>query len=623
MKCKMRTILILSLFLISTGFVFGRSYYIDFKDGNDYNDGLSPMTPLKSMTIIQNLLVPGDSILFKSRTPYEKCLDLHNFRSEVAPIVITSYGPGRAIISAGLSYGLHMSNCRNIIVENLIFSGSGRLSGNTEDGVVIEDCENIQLNDIDISGFQHSGMLVLGSGNHIRMIRIYANDNGFAGIHVYGKYPDKYQCKNIYIGHSKAKNNPGDPTILNNHSGNGIIVGACDSVLIEFCEALENGWDMPRKGNGPVGIWAWHADHVIIQHCISHHNKTSEGAADGGGFDLDGGVTNSFIQYCVTYDNEGPGFGIFEYGGASQWKNNTLRYNISINDGSKNGNTCVMFWNGTGNKELLRDSYIYNNVFYNDRTNGSGVYYLDDCHKDILFTNNIFLTKGPAFKGSAINSKYLGNVYWNMGQSFSLEGYSSFQSWIDATGNEMLGDLVVGMNLDPLLMDPGPVTLTDPDSINMNNLKGFRLRAESPVIDKGLDILTIFGIDPGGSDLFRNEIPAGSGFDPGVHEFQDVPPVGMSPKISVDNVDQGKDWIQLFPNPPGKGPVYLKLDESSHMEDLRMIITDIHGKVVYSNNLRVQGGLVTVEFPGSFLRGMLYFISVSYHNNNKTFKLLF
>jgi hypothetical protein len=46
---------------------------------------------------------------------------------------------------------------------------------------------------------------------------------------------------------------PGDPSILNNHSGNGIVVGNAEKVTIEYCEAANNGWDMPRQGNGPVG----------------------------------------------------------------------------------------------------------------------------------------------------------------------------------------------------------------------------------------------------------------------------------------------------------------------------------------------------------------------------------
>ena len=100
-------------------------------------------------------------------------------------------------------------------------------------------------------------------------------------------------------------NNPGDPTNLTNHSGNGIVVGHCTNVLIDHCMATNNGWDMPRIGNGPVGIWCYEADSVVIQHCLSYRNKTSVGGADGGGFDFDGGVTNSIIQYCLVLRKPG------------------------------------------------------------------------------------------------------------------------------------------------------------------------------------------------------------------------------------------------------------------------------------------------------------------------------
>jgi len=42
---------------------------------------------------------------------------------------------------------------------------------------------------------------------------------------------------------------------------------------------------------------------------ISFRNRTAKGAEDGGGFDLDGGVTHSEIAFCLSYENEGSGFG--------------------------------------------------------------------------------------------------------------------------------------------------------------------------------------------------------------------------------------------------------------------------------------------------------------------------
>jgi hypothetical protein len=621
---KRRLILILNLVLMNSGFIFCRSLYINPRDGDDNNDGLTQLTARKSFASIKNLLIPGDSILFEGGIVYEQNLEFNNFGSDDAPLVITSYGSGMAIINAGNSYGLYLKNCRNIIVENLLFKGSGRLSGNSNNGIIIEDCQNIYVNEIDISGFQHSGILVQGSGKNISITRVNSHDNGFAGIHVFGKWPDKYQCKNIYIGHCKAENNPGDPTVTDNHSGNGILVGACDSVLIEYCEALENGWDMPRKGNGPVGIWAWHADHVIIQHCISHNNKTSEGAADGGGFDFDGGVTNSIIQYCLSYENEGVGYLVCQFPSASPLRNNTLRYNISINDGIKNWNCSLLFWNALIS-ETLSDISIYNNVFFNYRSNGSAVRYTSQYIDNILFANNIFLTRGPAISGQPVNSEFLGNVYWNFGESFYLLGYYSLQKWATTTGYEMLGDSMVGMNMDPLLTDPGAVTLTNPDSINMKTLSGFLLSAESPVINRGIDISSLFGIDPGVSDLFGNEIPAGSGFDPGVHEYQDTVSTGTSVKtISGKGLsDSAHDWVRLYPNPSENGDIYLHINKLPVLKDINVLITDINGKIMHMEQVPVKDDTCLVlKRPSTLNAGRVYFLTVSAGNNRKTFKFI-
>ena len=148
------------------------------------------------------------------------------------------------------------------------------------------------------------GLLFVYSSSSITITHVNAYENGFAGISIEGEYGTK-NSRQILIADCVVENNPGDPSNFKNHSGNGIIAGNCKSVTIEYCIATNNGWDMPRIGNGPVGIWCYEADSVTIQYCISYKNKTSKGADDGGGFDLDGGVTNSIIQYCLSYENHG------------------------------------------------------------------------------------------------------------------------------------------------------------------------------------------------------------------------------------------------------------------------------------------------------------------------------
>ena len=92
------------------------------------------------------------------------------------------------------------------------------------------------------------------------------------------------------------------------HSGSGIILGNVDGGTIEWSRAYDNG----RLGNAGVGIWTHDSTRILIQYNESFDNHTS-GDADGGGFDLDGGVTHSIMQHNYSHDNDGAGYGLFEY----------------------------------------------------------------------------------------------------------------------------------------------------------------------------------------------------------------------------------------------------------------------------------------------------------------------
>jgi len=41
------------------------------------------------------------------------------------------------------------------------------------------------------------------------------------------------------------------------------------------------------------------------------------------------------MQYNYSHDNDGAGYGIYEYVGAPPWSNNIVRFNISQNDGAR------------------------------------------------------------------------------------------------------------------------------------------------------------------------------------------------------------------------------------------------------------------------------------------------
>src|SRR5262249_45469150 len=138
----------------------------------------------------------------------------------------------------------------------------------------------------------------------------------------------------LYIGDCRVHDNAGDPTYFENHSGSGILVGGADGAVIERSVASRNGALCNASVGGPVGIWAFASTNVVIQHCESHHNRTGSASFDGGGFDLDGAVSSSVMQYNYSHDNDGPGFMVYSYSRApGPSRNNVVRFNISENDG--------------------------------------------------------------------------------------------------------------------------------------------------------------------------------------------------------------------------------------------------------------------------------------------------
>jgi hypothetical protein len=295
-------------------------------------------------------------------------------------------------------------------------------------------------------------------------------------------------------------------------------VGVSDSVTIDHCTATNNGWDMPRLGNGPVGIWTWMSDHVTIQYCISYRNRTSKGGKDGGGFDLDGGVTNSLIQYCLSYENAGAGYGLFQYPGASDWKNNTIRYCVSINDAhTTEGAGSFFIWNGSDESSQLTDCYFYNNVAY---SSSAPVISFENAseHENFIFSNNIFLGSGQMMSGKNKGSKFLGNVWWSTGGSIKFMQFDSLVEWAKATGQETENGKIIGIQTDPLLNRPFMTRIIDP--YKLNTLSGYMLKPESPLKNLGIDIKSVSGFDPPPVDFFGNPVPQGSAPEPGIHELK-------------------------------------------------------------------------------------------------------
>jgi hypothetical protein len=453
-----------------------KKYYVAAK-GDDNNDGSSVQTAWHSISKINSInFKPGDSIFFEGGVVFKGNLKLTSGDngSRENPVVFSSYGKGKASVNAGDGEGLLAVNTSCIKIISLNFSGSG-VGKNNGSGIhfyandSLNAPSDIEINDCEVKGFTTYGIAVGANDNiaykgyrHVRVIHCDATANGQGGFGSYGSYMG-FQHKDFYMAYCKAFGNRGILLKTENHSGNGIVMGMVDSIVIEYCEAFENGADNRCDAGGPVGIWVWMCKNAIIRHCISHDNHTGS-TKDGGGFDIDGGSSNCVIQNNYSYNNDGAGYLLAEYGALFPFTNNIIRFNISANDGRKNSYGAISVW-GADSAYSVLNSYVYNNTIYVDDdslVNGTpaAVNLIGPHFKNVVIANNIFATKGNInfITSDSLRKKaayLLHNNYYSYSSrydfKYAAKTFSSLEQWLYANaGQEREGDKIVLSNIDPM-----------------------------------------------------------------------------------------------------------------------------------------------------------------------------
>jgi hypothetical protein len=513
----------------------GRDFYFS-ATGNNRNDGLSEAKAWNSISKLDTVtLQAGDRLLFEGGKTFAGTVNIRPAGSAEQPIEVTSYGNGKATIDGGAGSAIRLLNTRYVNVINIATKGLGRKDGNNQgDGVYVYNSPFVNLRHVDATGFQRAGIHIFNSSD-VDVSYAHAYTNGFAGIYSSGN--STLRNKNIFVRDSRVIDNPGDPTITGNHSGNGIFFIMTSNSLIEYSEAARNGYDQSKTiPNGPVGIWTALSDHITIQYCISHDNDSP--GADGGGFDLDGGTTDSVIQYSYTYNNKNYGYLFWEFGGGGI-RNNTMRYNISNNDRGEG------FLIGAHGPSPISDNQIYNNTVFNTKYNA--VRYGGGDVTNIYFRNNVFIGPGDMeLVHKHAGFRFEGNAYHHIDGSTGVRGYATLQAWADATGQEKIDGKLVGFEGLPKYNALGDFKPTDPNQLP--KIFGFYLQSDSPLIDRGMDLKARFGIDPGTQDFLGNPIKHGNGFDLGAIEYRGltVPFQATTPQMVNSGFEDGiTGWSKL------------------------------------------------------------------------------
>ncbi len=478
-----------------------------------------------------------------TETPNTIALGAEDTGTAANPIVIGSYGTGRATLQAGDGMALFAVNASGIEVNDLRFTGSynalGQSGANISSGVEFQNTlanntklNYLRVNNVETSGFKLDGIRIAGynvkSGfNDVRITNSSSHDNGDAGIVVVGTFLSNattWSHTNLYIADSQAYNNAGIAN-ANIHTGDGIRISDVNGATLERNVAYNNGQWNNFTGGGPFGIWAFDSNAVVIQYNESYNNKSSN-QFDGGGFDLDGGTSNSIIQYNYSHGNRGAGLLAYQYGGARAWKNNIFRYNISEND-CRGGGYGGIYLGGS-----ITQLQVYNNTVYLTPFTGvtpAGIR-IRTVGTAINLRNNIVVTTGGVrlMDSGTTNGNvtFQGNDFWSTSPTFQMwwgsTNYSSLAAFRTGTGQEKLNGNNTGFQLDPQLKTPGGGG-TIGFGGNLTSLLAYTLKDTSPMINAGLNLTTLFGLSVGTRDFYGNTIPVNGAFDIGAHEYNAAP----------------------------------------------------------------------------------------------------
>lgn len=497
-------------------------------DGDDAASGEALDSAWRSIDRVnQQDLEPGDDVLFEGGVRFEGTLvlDADDAGDDGAPVRIGSFGQGIATIDAGNASGITITDAGGIVIQDLRVVGgwdADKQSGNDGEGVSATGDQSgvrwlfLRIADLEVSGFKHAGIALhatpaddhKGSGfEDVEISDCDVHDNGDVGVTTDGPFTQDSGYSHAHV-RVRSLRVSGQRGLMHkgSHTGSGIMLSDVDDALVEGSIAHDNGEYNDHEQGGGFGIWAWDARAVTLQWNESYKNRTQ--TIDGGGFDLDGGVTDSIVRYNYSHDNAGAGFGSFQFAGARPYADNIIQYNISQDDG-----IGVYLYDGNGDMGTLA---VAQNVTYGQNPSFRSVSALPHA---ALF-NNIFYGTGDltidVSDGDGLTLD--ANDYWTADHALALRwnGDTTFDDW--QMFQRQTSQEPHGLNIDPQLVGAGAGGTLD-DARLLRTLFVYGLRDDSQLVDRGVDPESL-GVSLADQDFFGAPAPLGAARDIGIQELR-------------------------------------------------------------------------------------------------------
>lgn len=369
----------------------GTTYFID-PAGTDDAPGTRPEAAWRTLArATRDPLKPGDRLLLKRGAAWSEGLRLRGRGTPDHPILLGAFGDGsRPRIDGGPSHAISAAEPVSAWrIEGLELTSANdknptrRIRGGTS-GIFLkqsEPCEALAIVDCIIRETSGPGIHLVAGGKRRAVfsdavIERCEISNASCGIQFIAEpdYGPEYFPR-FRIAHVTVRDIGGD----------GIVPFCGSDGVVEHCRATRTGLGVDRRDHSPVAIWLCWNRNSVIHSCEAWDNRDGGKGADGGGFDIDGGCEGCVMQYNFSHDNEGAGYLICTWDRENYpTRGNICRYNLSIDDGTKNGYGSVTLWQAEG-------SEVYGNTFV---TRGTAALKFMKFARDNLFAGNIFMVTG-------------------------------------------------------------------------------------------------------------------------------------------------------------------------------------------------------------------------------------
>jgi hypothetical protein len=556
-------------------------YQFDSVSGSDSNDCVS--SPCRTISKANSLIYrSGDAILFKAGVtwnnttanlrlcgPNAACVQNVYPGTADRPLIVSTYGGGTCNVvaqakagcatfaldpSSELTHGIELHNVSNVTVKNFVVLGGTTkvLSVLGGTGVLVQNhngpvssISGINIENNEIKDFAIGVGIQQKAGHGATITSCSVQDNVVAG-----SEETTTVDMGILIEYAGNQCNPRGNLITNvgGHiesapgyykgcCGNGILISdGAGPIVDEFNVTSRIGANNVACG-GPAANWAYNSVNVTFQFNESFLTRPSHytTGCDWVNFDLDGGTRNSVVQYNYSHQAFGAGYLMYAANvGANKWGPNTVRYNISENDGTGGIDGSLAFGVGYA-ANLSAVVYIYNNTFWGNSANETVKAFpisFSNCPSlGSVVANNIFAaTKNAQNRAYFVSMSRLTcpGLTWKANDYYPINGGAPY--WLNVGTNGESPTTLAGWQAivpggdagaavaDPQLAGAGSGQSCGPAAGRQSCPEGFRLRHGSPVVGAGFDLTQPpYSLVVGTRDFYGQKVPhaVGSGYNIG------------------------------------------------------------------------------------------------------------